>query len=213
MTDTKTRLQEATIATLRTQGLAGLSARVVATEAGANQALVFYHFGSVTAMVAAACATDTAAAIERYRARIVRAGSLAELLNVGRELHAREGEIGSVQVMAQVVVGGQTDPELAAVAAASLQSWVDVLEPAIARLLAGNPLGEALDPKGLSRAVAGAFIGLELYDGVDPDAAHAAFEALDQVALLVEVAGDLGPVAGRAVRARLRRHWPHDVRR
>jgi ribosomal protein S11 len=40
---------------------------------------------------------------------------------------------------------------------------------------------------------------------VDADGAHAALAALERLGVLVEAVDDLGPVARRAVRARLRR--------
>ncbi|MFC7103761.1 TetR/AcrR family transcriptional regulator [Nonomuraea rubra] len=55
MADTRTKLLDAALETLRTQGMAGASARAIAATAGVNQALVFYHFGSVDQLLAAAC--------------------------------------------------------------------------------------------------------------------------------------------------------------
>jgi hypothetical protein len=65
-----------------------------------------------------------------------------------------------------------------------------------------------IDVAGLTRAAAAAFIGMELYRAVDPAGADAALVAFDQMAVLVELADDLGPVAKRALRARLRRVKP-----
>ena len=44
---TKARIVAAAIETLKTDGFAGASARAIAKAGGFNQALVFYHFGSV----------------------------------------------------------------------------------------------------------------------------------------------------------------------
>jgi hypothetical protein len=62
-----------------------------------------------------------------------------------------------------------------------------------------------VEPVGLARAISAAFVGLELYEGVDADGAGSALATLEQLGVLVEVLDDLGPVARRAVRARLRR--------
>jgi hypothetical protein len=70
--------------------------------------------------------------------------------------------------------------------------------------MASTPLGDLADAPGLARAVSAAFVGLELFEGVDPAGAQAALNALDQLGVLVEVVEDLGPVARRALRARLR---------
>ncbi|HWF41120.1 MAG TPA: TetR/AcrR family transcriptional regulator, partial [Acidothermaceae bacterium] len=55
MSDTRRKLIDGTITTLRDKGIAGTSARVIAATAGVNQALVFYHFGTVDQLIDAAC--------------------------------------------------------------------------------------------------------------------------------------------------------------
>jgi hypothetical protein len=66
-------------------------------------------------------------------------------------------------------------------------------------------VAEIADVPGLSRAVSAAFIGLELYEGVDEAGAARALEAIDQLAVLIEVMDELGPIARRALRSRLKR--------
>jgi len=51
---TKRSLVAAAIETLKTEGFAGASARAIAARAGCNQALIFYHFGSVVTLLLAA---------------------------------------------------------------------------------------------------------------------------------------------------------------
>jgi len=52
---TRRRLLDATMQTIREQGMAKLSARTIAATGSVNQALVFYHFGTVDGLVAEAC--------------------------------------------------------------------------------------------------------------------------------------------------------------
>src|SRR5215469_9896518 len=54
VTETRAALTEAAIAVLRESGFASASARRIAQRAGCNQALVFYHFGSVNDLLVAA---------------------------------------------------------------------------------------------------------------------------------------------------------------
>ena len=49
MSDTRAKLLSAAAEALRVDGVAGLSARSIATRAGVNQALIFYHFKTVAA--------------------------------------------------------------------------------------------------------------------------------------------------------------------
>ncbi|MCW6009906.1 TetR/AcrR family transcriptional regulator [Micromonospora sp. CPCC 205371] len=203
--DTKQRLLDGAIDAIRTHGIAGVSARTIAASAGVNQALVFYHFGSVDELLTAACTVNTEARVERYAEAFAEVGSLRELLDVGRTLHAEERRLGNVAVLAQLLAGAQADPRLGAPVAAALRLWIDEIEPVLSRLLAGSPFADVADVPGLARAVSAAFIGLELFEGVDPDGARQALDALEQLAVLVEVVDELGPVARRALRSKVTR--------
>lgn len=206
--DTKQRLIDGALQAIRTHGIAGVSARTVAACAGVNQALVFYHFGTVDDLLATACHTATAQRVKNYRDRFATVESLRELLDLGRDLHAEESEQGNVAVLAQLLAGAQTDKRLTSPVQAALRLWTDEIESALRRLLDGSPLADLTDPAGLASAVSAAFIGLELYEGVDPSGATAALDALERLAVLADVVEDLGPLARRALRSRTRRGKP-----
>ncbi|MEV6652995.1 TetR family transcriptional regulator [Streptomyces sp. NPDC051219] len=130
--------------TLVEQVIAKTSARSIAATAGVNQALVFYHFGSVAAI-----------------------DSLAELPAFGREMHEEERPAGHVAVLGQLLAGAQSQPRLASATAAGLALWIEEIEAVLIRVLSATPLGGFADPAGLARAVAASFVGIELYEGVD----------------------------------------------
>ncbi len=205
MTDTRGKLLEGAVQALRDHGIAGVSARTVAAAAGVNQALVFYHFGSLDALLAEGCLAATRARVDSYRTRLAQVTSLRELLDLGRALHEEERALGNVAVLAQLLAGAQTDARLAEPIREALSLWVAEIEAVLTRVLPRTPLGDVADAPGLARAISAAFIGLELFEGVDAAGAQAALVALDQLGALVDVIDDLGPVAHRAVRARLRR--------
>jgi AcrR family transcriptional regulator len=205
VSDTRGKLIDGAIETLRTRGIAGTSARVIAAAAGVNQALVFYHFGTVDSLVDVACRESTANRVALYHDRFAAVGSLRDLLALGRELNVAERDAGNVAVLGQVLAGAQQDPNLAAAARYSLRLWVAEIETVLRRVLADSPVAELTDAAGLAPAVAAAFIGIELYEGVDPDAAASALNTLEALSALAEVLDDLGPVARLALRARLRR--------
>ncbi|MDH6219842.1 AcrR family transcriptional regulator [Streptomyces pseudovenezuelae] len=203
--ETKTKLLEGALRTLTEQGIAKTSARSVAAAAGVNQALVFYHFGSVDELLAAACRYGAEQAVGRYRERFDAVTSLSELLVVGREMHEAERDGGHVALLGQLLAGAQTNEALGPATAAGLDLWIAEIEKVLVRVLGGSPVGEFVDPAGLARAVAASFVGMELYEGVDAVGANSALDALDQLGLLVSALEELGPVAQRAVRHRLRR--------
>ncbi|MEU6597340.1 TetR/AcrR family transcriptional regulator [Streptomyces flaveolus] len=203
--ETKTRLLEGALRTLTEQGIAKTSARTVAAAAGVNQALVFYHFGSVDELLAAACRYGAEKAVARYRERLAAVDSLSELLAVGREIHERERAGGQVALLGQLLAGAPTHAALGPATADGLRLWITEIEQVLRRVLADTPFGQFADPAGLARAVAASFVGIELYEGVDEAGAHAALDALEQLGALVAAVESLGPVAQRAVRHHLRR--------
>ena len=202
---TRQKLLQAAAATFSEHGAAATSARSIATRAGVNQALVFYHFGTVSELIAAACQDRLDEAVEQYRTQFSAVSSLSELLAVGRELNVREREVGNVLLMAQLMASAAHDPVLAGAARHGMDLWTAEIEAVLRRVLRGSPLTEITDIAGLARMVCASFIGLELYEGADADGASRALEALDRLAVLVEVVDDLGPVARRALKAKLNR--------
>jgi len=205
MADTRQRLIDGAIETIRQHGITGTSARTIANAAGVNQALVFYHFGGVHDLLEVACLAATEARVALFVARLDDVTSLRELLSLGRRLHTEERSLGNVMVLAQMLAGAQSDPKLAKATSAALHLWIDPIERTLNRLLADSPLAALVDTAGLARAVCAGFIGLELFEGIEPAGAQAALDALDRLASLVEVIDGLGPVARRALRSKLRK--------
>jgi AcrR family transcriptional regulator len=202
---TRVKLLESALRTLAEQGIAKTSARSVAAAAGVNQALVFYHFGSVDELLSAACRHGAEGRVALYRERLARVRTLPELMALGRELHAAEREGGHVAVLGQLLAGAQTDPRLAPATAAGLALWTEEIEHVLARVLAPTALADFVNVGGLARALSASFVGLELYEGVDPEGAGDALTALEELASLATALTELGPVARKAVRAHLRR--------
>jgi AcrR family transcriptional regulator len=203
MSDTKQRLLDGTLAAVGEHGIKGVSARTIAAAAGVNQALVFYHFGSVDDLLSAACRMHTAARVAVYSAEFAQVGSLRQLLDVGRRLQVQERELGNVSILAQLLAAAQGDPKLGPPVSEGLQLWIDEIESVLRRLLTGSPFAEVADLAGLAKAVSAAFVGIELFAGVDPAGSEHAMAALEQLAVLVEVVDDLGPISRRALHAKI----------
>lgn len=204
MNGTRAKLLEAAAQAVCEDGVAAASARAIAARAQVNQALVFYHFGTVSELLEAASGRRVDDSVAYYRERFATVRTLSELLAVGRDLHERERDAGNVALMAQLMSGGQHDPVLARAARYAMATWAAEVEAVVARVLAGSPLADVTNLAGLARAITAGFIGLELFEGVDPDAAASALDALERLGVLVEVVDDLGAVGRRAMRAKMR---------
>jgi AcrR family transcriptional regulator len=202
---TRNELLDAAGQILATEGLTGVSARTVAARAGVNQALVFYHFGSVAGLVEAALRRSADLAVATYRNRFDDVASFTDLLTLGRELHATERDRGNVAQMAQVMSGALRDETLARAGRYALEQWTRQIETVLGRLLVASPMRGLVEPAGLARAVGASFLGLELYEGVDPEGAASALAALESLGNLLEMVDGLGPVGTRAVRSQVRK--------
>ena len=202
---TRDKLLVAAAVALAEDGVAGVSARTVAARAEVNQALVFYHFGTVDELLEAAVRRSVDLAVATYRDRLADVTSLGDLLTLGRDLHRTEQERGNVAQMAQVMAGARRSPTLASAGKYAMDRWSAEVESAVVRVLPGTPLAGLVDPRGLAQAVAAGFIGLELYDGVDPDAAAGALGSLDAIGAMLAAFDALPPMAVRAVRSRARK--------
>jgi AcrR family transcriptional regulator len=206
--DTRDGLLNAALQTIAERGFAGASARHIATAAGQNQALVFYHFGTVNDLIAEACRTSTAQRIALYRDEFDQAKTFAELLAVGRKVHVTEHAEGNVAVLAQLLAGARGNEVVGAAVADAINLWVVEVEKTLRRVLDDSPLLPLVDLSGLASAISAGFVGIELLDGVDPAGATRALAALEQLALLTETLltelDNLGPVTSRLVKRKLK---------
>lgn len=201
--DTKHLLMQAALATVRDDGLGAASARAIAARARANQALIFYHFHTVSGLLEAASNQAVDDSIGRYREAFATVESLTDLLAVGRDLHQRETKFGNVKVMAQLMSGAQHDPVLARATQYAMSAWTHEIDLVLNRVLPAGPVGDLVDPDGLAHVISAGFIGLELYDGVDPAGASRALDTLEALGELVDIVNQLGPVARHALRSKI----------
>jgi len=172
MPDTRQRLIDGTIETIRQHGIAGTTARSIAAAAGVTQALVFYHFGSVHDLIRAAGLAVAQDRLPLFEERLARVRSVGDLL----ALHTDEQARGNLRVLAQMMAGARGNPQLAEATATALRLWVTPLRATLERLLA-----DRLDAGGLAEALCAALLGLELVDAVDPTAATTALTALHRL--------------------------------
>jgi AcrR family transcriptional regulator len=185
--DTRSRIVEAALQTLRDQGIAGISARAIARHGDFNQALIFYHFGSVEGLLVAVARSESERRSALYAEALREVTTLAGLVDVARRLHDEEFRSGAVAALTQMLAGAVGSEELGRGIRASLEPWTRLVGETIDRLLAGTPYADLLPRDDVTAALAAMFLGIELYTGLDPDAAPATlFPTMATVAALLD---------------------------
>ena len=187
--ETRSRIVAATLATLKSEGIVGTSARNIAKAGDFNQALVFYHFGSVDDLVIAAVSSMSCDRIDRYRPRLESVSSLTEMVGVARELHAEDVANDNMKVFTQAFAGAVGNSEIGPKLYAELQPWTDLVTETVDRVLADVPAAAAIDKAQIAQAISALFLGIELLDSLDPEVSNATalLETLEGLSRLLDL--------------------------
>jgi AcrR family transcriptional regulator len=180
---TKARIAEAALETLKTKGFAGTSAREIAKSGGFNQALVFYHYGSVQNLLLAGLDLVSERRMRAYQPAFERAQTLSELAALARDIYREDLENGYVTVLGEMVAGGVSDRELGRLVVARLQPWVDMVERKVRALVAGSLFESMIPPRDLAFAIIALYLGIDMLSHLDGD--RAAAESLLDLGLRV----------------------------
>lgn len=192
-TGTRRELVDAAIGTLREQGFAGTSARAIARRAGCNQALVFYHFGSVANLLLAALDETSRVRMERYREAVTGASGPGELAAVAADIYREDLEAGHLAVLAEMIAGASSVPGLGAEVAARIAPWIDFTEEAVGRVLSGTAVAALVPGRDLAYGIVALYLGVELLANLDGER-----EAADS---LFATAGRLSALLGAGLAA------------
>jgi AcrR family transcriptional regulator len=167
---TKSTAQEivdAALATLQEKGFAGASSRAIARRGGFNQALIFYHHGSLDALLLAALEQMSSDRLARYSEALAGVTELDELVARLADLYEEDKASGHMRVVAQLVAGTVDRPELAERVLAQMEPWVAFAAETLARVLpAGLPARE------LAYGAVTFYLGVNLMTHLDPEAAR-----------------------------------------
>ncbi|HEY1642745.1 MAG TPA: TetR/AcrR family transcriptional regulator [Streptosporangiaceae bacterium] len=197
--DTRAALIAGAVSALRDAGFAGASAREIARRAGCNQALVFYHFGSVNDLLLAALDEVSQRRLTAYRGLLDQAGSVSGLVESARAIFVEDLAAGHVSVLVEMITGAQSVPGLGEDVARRLVPWRELAETAVRQALAGSPLASLVPAQEVAHGIVAGFLGLELLANLDGDsaAALALFDRALLLAGLIDLSGGLGLLPGR----------------
>jgi AcrR family transcriptional regulator len=173
LSGTKARIVEAALETLKAKGFAGASAREIAKTGGFNQALIFYHFGSVQNVLLAGLDLVSERRMRAYQPAFERAQTLPDLAELARDIYREDLKNGYVTVLGEMVAGGVSDGELGRSVVARLQPWVKMVELKVRTLADGSPFESLIPPRDLAFAIIALYLGIDMLSHLDGDRARA----------------------------------------
>lgn len=165
---TRQALVDAAVETLKSEGFSGASARAIAGRAGCNQALVFYHFGSVVDLLLAALDEVSATRFERYRQVVADAVTPAELVGAAAAIFREDLDAGHVTVLAEMIAGASSTPGLAAALTERIAPWKAFAAEILSRV-AGPALSAVVPADEAAHGIVALYLGLEMLAHLDGD--------------------------------------------
>jgi AcrR family transcriptional regulator len=184
--ETRRRIVEAAVETLKSEGFAGASARAIGRSGDFNPALIFYHYGSVNDLLLAALDHTSTERMARYEQAVSDAGTLPDLIGVAMQIYREDLESGHITVLAEMIAGASAVPDLGPEIIARVQPWTEFAERTIARVLAATPFGALIPVQDAAYAVVALYLGIELMTHLEGDRARAE--------RLFQLAGSLTPL-------------------
>ncbi len=169
--ETRDKIIDAALETVRVEGLVGASARAIARTGDFNQALVFYHFGSVEELMLAALERANDRRMERFRDRLEAVDSLGGLVDVAIDLRGNIDDPDHPALSA-IVAGWASNSEVGRRILETLKPWDAMVEAALSRSLADTPFAQVVPTKDLAHAISALFLGIELMSRLDRDDAR-----------------------------------------
>jgi AcrR family transcriptional regulator len=187
---TRRQIVDAALETLKREGFAGATSRTIARAGRFNQALIFYHFGSLDGLLLAALDHTSSERLGRYRQAVADAASVDELLAALARLYAEDRERGHMTVVAQMVAGSAARPELKPALVERMEPWLALCEEAVEKGSRWLGLPELVPGRELAYAFVTFYLGVNLMTLLDEDRARtdALFARLDAVAPLLAAA-------------------------
>ena len=185
-TDTRERIIAAAIETLREEGFAGTTAREIARRGGFNQALIFYHFGSVANLLLEVFGSTSDEQVARYREAAAKVASLSDLVAIARSLHDEDLRSGAVAAVTQLMAAASNPDEGRAILD-RFEEWILLVQEALGKAMSG-PLEAVVPTRQAAYAISAMFLGIELLTHLDShrSEADAVFDMMAALAQLVE---------------------------
>jgi hypothetical protein len=153
-----------------------------------NQALIFYHFGSVQNALLAALDLISERRLADYGPAFETARTASELGQLARAIYDEDLERGYITALGEMVSGGVSDPLLGAAVGARIEPWITMVERKLEQLLAGSSLLALASPAELAFGIVSLYFGVDMLSHMqrDRDRAESLLDLVARLAALVE---------------------------
>jgi AcrR family transcriptional regulator len=191
MSDTKSRIVEAALETLKEDGFAGTSARAIAKRGGFNQALIFYHFGTLNDLLLAALDRTSEVRMAKYADAVKDIGSVPDAVRVATELYREDLASGHVTVVSELIAGSLDRPDLGPEIVKRMEPWIELTEEAVQKAMSSIGIATLVPPKTVAYAIIALYLGIDLLSHLEKDdaKAEAMFASAKQLAEVLSMIG------------------------
>jgi len=185
---TRDRLVRAALKTLTQHGFSGATARTIAAEARVNQALIFYHFGSVDHLLLAALDATSEDRLARYRSWLADINKFSDLVVAMDRLYKEDIVSGHITAVQEMVAGASSVPALRRQVLERMTPWVAFAREVLGRMVSGTVVEKMVSIDDLAFAAVAFYFGIETLTNLAGDRAQAQalFEAGRRLAPVVD---------------------------
>lgn len=166
---TRERIVEAAIRSLKERGYAGTSARTIARFGRFNQALIYYYFEDLHDLVIAALEEVSRRRLASYEPRVRKARTFEELVDVAARLFQEDVRAGHLTVLSQVLAASLGDRKLGQRVIERLEPWIRLVQETLDRLLRGTVLEELVPQREAALAMIAFYMGTEMLYHLEHD--------------------------------------------
>jgi AcrR family transcriptional regulator len=188
---TRKKILDATAEVIRTRGFVGATTAAIAEEAGVNEGVIFYHFGSMSGVYGATLERAVGERLTAYDEGLADADGLSPLLETAGRLFAEDEASGYMTVLAQLIAGSSAVQDLKPQLVGHVEQWIDLVRRHVTSGVAAGPLGPLLPPeRDLALLVVSVFMGAELLNDLAPElGATEALSALTRQLAALDISG------------------------
>ncbi len=166
--ETRNRIIQAALATVRTEGLVGASARAIARTGDFNQALLFYHFGSIEDLLIESLDWANTRRMEHFSPQFEAAEDLVDLVDLAYELYVSDVHDYQSAIVA-IVAGWPASSEVGRRVMEVIAPWDALVQRTLHRCVEGSSFVKLMPAPDLTFGLVSLLLGVEINRRFDRD--------------------------------------------